>query len=259
MNSTLHRLFPRAGLLVAVLFPALLTLATPASAQDDEEGGARPRAPRSAREAAPFDMTGQWVAIISEDWRWRMITPAKGDFPSIPMTLEAQHVAEAWDPAADEAAGEACKAYGAPGLMRGPIRFRVSWEDDNTLKLETDYGRQTRLFHFAEAPADAAGSWQGRTTAEWLMSGRSGFGTMKSVTTDLRPGYLRKNGVPYSAETVYTEFWDLHTEDNGDQYLVVTNKVEDPVYLQRSFLTAIHYKKEPRGGNWDPTACDARF
>jgi hypothetical protein len=82
---------------------------------------------------------------------------------------------------------------------------------------------------------------------------------MKSVTTQLRPGYLRKNGVPYSASTVYTEHWNLHREDNGDQYIVVTNIVNDPVYLQAPWVTAIHFKKEPDGSKWDPTPCDAKF
>ena len=83
--------------------------------------------------------------------------------------------------------------------------------------------------------------------------------SLKAVTTQLRPGYLRKNGVPYSANTVYTEYWDLHTQENGDQYLVDTNSVVDPDYLQIPFVTAIHFKKEPDGSKWDPTACDARF
>lgn len=217
-----------------------------------------------ARETAPIDLTGQWVAIISEDWRWRMVTPARGDFPSIPLNLDAQLLAEAWDPAVDEAAGEACRAYGAPGLMRGPTRLRISWLDDDTLRLESDYGMQTRLFHFygafsEDSPPTGANTWQGVSTAEWIMAGESGFGSMKSVTTRLRPGYLRKNGVPYSDHTVFTEFWDVHVQDNGDRYLVVTNKVEDPVYLQLPWLTAIHFKKENDPGKWDPTPCDARF
>ena len=128
--------------------------------------------PATARAAAPFDPTGYWVAIISEDWRWRMITPAKGDFPSIPMSRQGQRVAEAWDPAKDEAAGEQCRAYGAPGLMRGPTRLHITWRDDNTLKLETDYGTQTRLFRFGGAPAaQGAKGWQGVSTAEWIIGG----------------------------------------------------------------------------------------
>ena len=233
-----------------------LIIASGAFAQFPPDGPA-PTGP--AREIAPVDLTGQWVAVISEDWRWRMVTPARGDFPSIPMNLDAQLLAEAWDPAADKAAGEACKAYGAPGLMRGPTRLRIEWLDDNTLQLESDYGMQTRLFHFDGVPEEGANTWQGISTAEWIMAGTSGFGSMKSVTTRLRPGYLRKNGVPYSDRTVFTEYWDVHVQDNGDQYLVVTNTVEDPVYLQLPWITAIHFRKEDDVSRWDPTPCDARF
>jgi len=185
------------------------------------------------------------------------------------LSAEGLRVAEAWDPAKDEAAGEQCKAYGAPGLMRGPIRLHITWQDDNTLKIESDYGTQTRLLRFAgaaEATRTGARTWQGVTAAQWTMAsgggrGRGGArrGSIKSVTTQMRPGYLRKNGVPYSDRAVFTEYWDLHTEANGDQYLVDTNLVEDPVYLQTPWITALHFKKEPDASKWDPTPCDARF
>jgi hypothetical protein len=127
------------------------------------------------------------------------------------------------------------------------------------------------LFHFrTPTPTQGAKTWQGVSAAQWIISaaaaplGRLGLdeargGSMKSVTTQLRPGYLRKNGVPYSASTVFTEYWDVHTEANGDRYLVDTNVVDDPVYLQMPFITSIHFKKEPDGSKWDPTPCDARF
>jgi hypothetical protein len=243
----------------------LLALALPLAGAHDARAQARGTAvPAPPRAAAPIDLTGQWVAVISEDWRWRMITPAKGDIVSIPLNLQGQHVAEAWDPGKDEAAGEQCKAYGAPGLMRGPIRMRISWLDDNTLKVETDYGMQTRLFRFANAAAQPGPrSWQGSTAAEWIVrgggSGRPRFGTLKAVTTNLRPGYLRKNGVPYSERAVFTEYLDLHALPNGDKLLVDTNVVEDPAYLQLPFETAIHYKLERDTSKWDPAPCDARF
>jgi hypothetical protein len=220
--------------------------------------------PQTARANAPIDLTGQWVAIISEDWRWRMITPPKGDIVSIPLNLQGQQAAEAWDPAKDEAAGEQCKAYGAPGLIRGPIRMRISWQGDTTLKLETDYGMQTRVFRFEDAaPQAGPRSWQGSTTAQWIVRGggrgAQRFGSLKSVTMNLRPGYLRKNGVPYSERAVLTEYWDVHALPNGDKYLVNTNVVDDPVYLQAPFQTAIHYKLERDTSKWDPSPCDARF
>src|SRR5687767_1930425 len=170
--------------------------ATSLAAQGEGRGAQAPATPRAQ---APVDLTGNWVAIISEDWRWRMITPSRGDFPSIPINAAAQKIAESWDPSKDEAAGDACKAYGAPGLMRGPTRLRISWLDDDTLKLETDYGMQTRLFEFRAAPTGAP-SLQGRSVAQWIFAGggrgrgAARFGTLKSVTTNLKPGYLRKNG-----------------------------------------------------------------
>ena len=108
-------------------------------------------------------------------------------------------------------------------------------------------------------------SWQGSSRAEWNIAGggrgrgAQRFGSMRSVTTNLRPGYLRKNGIPYSANAVYTEHWDLHTRPNGDRYLVITSIVEDPTYLQMPWTTALHFKQEPDGSKWDPTPCDARF
>jgi hypothetical protein len=243
------------------VFAAILSLVA-VGAHAQGRGAAAPA--QTPRAAAPIDLTGQWVAVISEDWRWRMITPSKGDFPSIPLNLKGQELAEAWDPAKDEAAGEQCKAYGAPGVMRGPTRLRIGWLDDNTLKLDTDYGMQTRLFRFGGGSTPPGPrTWQGLSRAEWVMTGpaRGGrrFGYLKSVTTNLRPGYLRKNGVPYSANAVFTEQWDVHAQPNGTRYLVVTNIVDDPVYLQSPWITAIHFTAERDNSKWDPTPCDARF
>jgi hypothetical protein len=215
------------------------------------------------RDVAPIDLTGNWVAVITEDWRWRMITPPKGDYASVPLTPEGKRVADLWDPAKDEAAGEQCRAYGAPGLMRGPTRLRISWLDHDTLELETDYGMQTRLLEFGPTPAAPAPSWQGVTSAQWMMAGRRDdglrFGSMKSVTRRLRPGYLRKNGVPYGPDAVLTEYWDVHRLPSGDQLLVLTTRVDDAVNLQMPWVTALHFKKEADGSKWDPTPCNARF
>jgi hypothetical protein len=195
---------------------------------------AAPETPPTPRAAAPIDLTGYWVSVITEDWRWRMVTAPKGDYTSIPINAEARTVGDAWDPVKDEAAGEQCKAYGAPGLMRIPGRLNITWQDDNTLKVETDAGRQTRLFHFGDWKSPGGDPTpQGDTTAQWeTRPGRRGqplpppsqrFGNLKTVTTRLRPGYLRKNGVPYSEKTTLTEYWDLHKQTNGDQWLVITN------------------------------------
>ena len=221
-------------------------------------------APAAARAAAPVDLTGLWVSVVTEDWRWRMRTPPKGDYASVPMTPAATKVANAWDPAKDTAAGEQCRAYGAPAIMRVPGRIRISWENDNTLKVETEAGTQTRLFHFAAPPAAPAPGWQGTSTANWLVAGggrRGGggarAGSLRVITTDARPGYIRKNGVPYSADARVTEHFNRTIEPNGDSWLIVTTLIEDPQYLNQRFIVSSHFKKVPDGSGWNPTPCVA--
>ena len=257
-----------------VITSVLCAAASVPLASQAQSGTAPPTPPSTPRALAPFDVAGYWVAVITEDWRWRMVTPSKGDYASIPLTPAAKRVADAWDPAKDEAAGEQCRSYGAPGLMRAPTRLRFSWLDDSTLRMESDYGMQTRLFAFRSPPQTTStrASWQGESTAQWVMAaGRGGgggqpaaaaaprFGTMKTVTRRLRPGYLRKNGVPYSANTVLTEHWVVHREADGSQYLVVTIVVDDPANLQQPWITAMHFRKEPDGTKWDPTPCSAKW
>lgn len=239
-----------------------------------------PVATLTPKAAAPIDLTGYWVAVVTEDWRWRMVTPAKGDYASVPITLAAKTVADMWDPAKDEAAGEQCKSYGAPALMRVPGRLHITWQDDSTLKVEMDAGMQTRLLHFGDWKAPEGSSWQGASVANWetprLPPGAANAaaqtpptpaksGDLMVVTNHLRPGYLRKNGLPYSSNAVLTEYWDLMTErllsaaHNGEQWIVITTKVEDPEYLQIPWITTLHFRREPGGAKWDPQPCSARW
>ncbi len=227
---------------------------------------ARAQAPASAKAAAPIDLTGYWVTIIAPDWRERMIPPAKGDYLAVPITLAAQKIADAWDPAKDEAAGLQCKSYGAPALMATPTRLHITWQDDNTLKVETDYGMQTRLLHFGnwKSPGGAA-TWQGDSNATWEMAAGRGanpsqkFGDLKIITTHIRPGYLRKNGIPYSADIRMTEFWDLVKDPGGVGRIMITQQLEDPEYLFRTWFTTFNFKQEPDAAKWDPMPCSSRW
>jgi hypothetical protein len=244
-----------------------------------QRGGGAPQPPRAPRAAAPIDLTGYWVSIVTQDWRFRMVTPRKGDYQGVQLTAEAAKVADAWDPAKDEAAGEQCKSYGAPAIMSVPGRLHITWQDDNTLKVETDAGQQTRLLRFGSAQAaDAPRTWQGVSQAQWLLPRpnvplqlrpadraadtppvRPTGGSLQVVTKNMRSGYLRKNGVPYSESAVMTEYWDLYKRPNGEEWLTITTQLDDPQYLRASRLTAPIFKKEPDGSKWDPTPCSARW
>jgi hypothetical protein len=217
--------------------------------------GPQPPAPTTPKDAAPIDLTGYWVSIVSEDWRFRMVTAPKGDYPNVPLNTDGKKVADAWDPAKDEAAADHCKAYGAPNLMRVPGRFHITWANDATLKIETDAGTQTRLLRFNAPAAPPAGRLerQGYSSAQW-----EGRGSLKVVTTGLQPGYLQTNGVPYSGKVAMTEHFDVLKEPTGDQWLVVDTIVEDPQYLTRSFVRSTHFKKQTDASGWEPTPCVVR-
>jgi hypothetical protein len=250
----------------------LLVAAAPASAQLQQT----PARVTNPRAGAPLDLSGYWVAVVTEDWRYRMVTPEKGDFPGVPLNAAGRSLANAWDPAADEARGEQCKSYGAAAIMRVPTRLHISWVDDNTLRVETDAGTQTRVLHFgASAPATGAPSWQGYSVASWegLRPGRAGLTTVRSaagppqpapegylkvITTQLRPGYLRKNGVPYGGAAQVEEYFDSFKEPNNDTWLIVTTVVTDPQYLDQSFITSSQFKKLPDARGWLPSPCEAR-
>jgi hypothetical protein len=255
------------GILAALLAPVV-------SAQF---GGPPPEPPRSARIAAPVDLTGTWVSVVTEDWEWRMVTPKKGDAESVPLNQEGRRVTDQWDPATDGM----CEAYGVAGIMRMPGRLRISWQDDYTLKIETDAGQQTRLLRFANPKAaaktpaarpvpPAQRSWQGDSVAEWMGGGAGNidpftgrgdgpgaqrWGALKVRTTNMRPGWLRRNGVPYSDQTVVTEYFTRFTHPQAGDWFVVTTTVEDPVYLTGPFITSSNFKKEPDASKFKPTPC----
>lgn len=266
MSFTL--LSARFSVLVLVLgstFAATSAEAQQPAAPAGRGAGQPPAAAATGRTQAPYDITGYWVALVTDDWRYRMLTPPKGNADYIPVNAEARRAMDTWDPAKDEASGEACRAYGAGGVMRLPGRLHITWESDNTLKMDLDAGTQTRRFVFGAAPPSAEPSWQGTSTARWMFppAGRGGrggppqTGQLVVTTTRMRPGYLRKNGVPYSANATLTEYY-LRLVDEGQEYLAVTTMVDDPQYLAQPYIKTYQYRKQTDASGWNPTPCSTK-
>jgi hypothetical protein len=256
--------------LLVFLFLFLIAIAGAKNVAFAQGRGGGPPAATTAQTLAPRDLTGYWESVVTEDWRWRMVLPIKGDFASIPLNPEGRKVADAWDPA-KETGEDQCKGYGAASIMRVPGRLYIYWQDGNTLRIDIDSGTQTRLLHFGGAPsASDAPEWQGYSLASWEglpptrgpqarpanTSGTSP-GYLKVVTTHMRPGYLRKNGIPYGAGASMEEYFDHFSEPNHDDWLVVTIVLTDPQYLTQPYVTHAAFKKIPDGSGWDPTPCRA--
>ena len=275
-----------------LMLVAVLSLALAANLRAQGRGAGAPGpAIRTPRAAAPKDLTGYWVSTVTELWRYRMIVPDKNDYQYVPLNPEGRRVADTWDLAKDQATGEECRSYGAPALLNVPGRLHIFWKDDSTLQIDTDSGTQTRVLHFGgSAPHYEAPTWQGYSVASWeggqFVDRRDGFGGpvqdrtgnltpgpalkeadyLKTVTSNLRPGYLKKNGIPYSGNAKLEEFFDVFSDPyDRNTWLTVTAVVTDPQYLIEPLFTNVHFKKI--SGNsagppaasigWDPTPCRA--
>jgi len=259
MEYPVRRSRARAFSIAAGLVVALLAMHGVGQGQ-----GQANQPPRPLRAAAPFDPTGYWSSLITQNWRLRMVPPAKGDYIGIPISAAGKKAADAWDPVKDEAVGNQCKAYGAPGLMNLPTHLRITWQDDSTLRVDTDYGTQTRLLHFGNwtPPQPRKRSRQGNSVAVWTSrrGGRGGAPSaqyLRITTTDLLSGYLRKNGVPYDENASLLEYVDLFKEPNGAAIVVWTAFVDDPANLETPYVISSQFKRQPDASGWDPTPCSA--
>jgi len=267
--------------LPAVALACLLVAGSPlapTSVAAQRGGGAAqpaaPQVPQTPKASAPLDLTGYWVSVVTEDWRWRMMTPPRGDAQGVPLSREGRRVADMWDLAKDNASGAQCKAFGVGGIMRQPGRIHITWQDDTTLRMDFDAGKQTRLIHFAAAPrsettyqGNSLAVWQTRNTGAPILEeearlGRRGGGpqgaqkgSMKVVTTGMRAGYFRKNGLPYSENAVVTEYFDRH-QDFGSEWFTVLTVLDDPKNLISPFVTTTSFKREADGSKFNPQPCE---
>lgn len=217
-----------------------------------------------------FDLTGFWVPIVTDDWLRRMITPPignTGQFERLPFNDAGRAAGMAWNPDADRAAGVECKAFGVGNILRMPTRLNITWDDDDTLRIDTDYGQQTRWLRFSSSADEAARdrqTWQGHSVASWekQRQGRGfgpgpniGPGILKVVTKGMRAGYLTRHGFPYSENAVVTEYFLRH-DDFGYEWFTVTTIVEDPQFLTQAYVTSTQFRRETNDNNWNPRPCE---
>lgn len=259
----------------APLVVVALVLFVSAGVNGQGPAGQKPAPPPpTPRSLAPLDFTGYWVSVVTEDWRYRMVMPLQGDYGSVPLNAAGRRAADLWKP---DQAGK-CEAYGVGAGMRAPGRLHITWEDDSTLKIETDAGQQTRRLYFGTPPAPGAPTWQGISTASWdgpadvidvLRTGgfdnlsrgsgaaarRLAWTPLKVVTTNFRAGWLRANGVPYSDKATVTEHFMRYAVPGSGEWLTVRTVVDDPTYLVQPFMVSTNFKQEVDGSKWNARPC----
>ena len=258
----------RAASAVAAFGILFFLLGVPGQTRAQQQGAAKGAPSLSPKDAALIDVTGYWVSIVYEDWMWRMVTPAKGDYTDVPLNAEGKKLTKAWDPEKDKKEGNECRAYGAGNVMRLPERLHITWVDDNTLQVEIDAGTQKRLFHFdgskwkggqPQLQGDSVATWeklaQRRPTSYPFGGPEPGKGgNLHVITTHMKPGYLEKNGIPYSGNAVLNERFRM-INYNGTDYLILKSIVDDPTFLTEKFYQSSEFKREPDGSKWDPSPC----
>ena len=258
---------------LATLLATAIGFAAPQGAgaptpQPAESGSARWRGgrgapqgpPPTAQAQAPFDMTGYWVSVVTEDWRWRMLTPPKGDYASVPLNAEGATRRRPVGSRQGQGGRQSvlgirrrrrCCASRCAFTSPGRMRTRSSWKRIPVSR--------PACFHFTpirQLPVNAPGRGaplhgghkqaQSEGSASAARGGSLAGGNLRVTTTNMRAAYLRKNGVPYSEDAVLTEYFNRHDEPNGDQWITVTRVVEDPKYLTMPFITSESFKKRTR-------------
>ena len=290
------------------IFQGGLAAQAPPPAQPPAPRGARgaqpPAPPQTAQNAALTDLTGYWVSVVNQDWRFRMMTPPKGDYAQVPLNAAGRKIADEFDPMLYGGTNYQisqivdCRAYGGADLMHMPTRLHITWDSPEVMKIETDWGEQTRLLHFipgqpygdmeeslktgdVDTNHDPA-SIQGHSVAAWEQpyrfnssafqrgggrgGGGGGLGNSRAneaqpggdlavVTTNLAPGWLRRNGVPYGSATRVIEHYQTFEDPTGKQWFDVTTEVIDPEYLNTPFFTSADFQKEPDDSKWAPHPC----
>ena len=229
-------------------------------------GSRRAGPPRSARAAAPVDLTGTWVSVVTEDWQWRMVTPKKGDV--------RQRAAQCRRTPCRRLCGSVartvmCEAYGVgghhadAGAAAYQLAGRLHAEDGERCRSADATAAVRRTPRRPASPSAArprrdAGkrSLQGDSVAEWQGGGAgeidpfTGRGDRPGCTAlGLAEGanheHARRTGCgatacPTARTTVVTEYFTRFTHPQAGDWFVVTTSVDDPTYLTR----LVHHQQQ---------------
>jgi hypothetical protein len=181
------------------------------------------------------DFSGDWTPLFHEDAPDRLPGPAFGDFSGMPLSDEGRMRGDSYDPNRISVVTELqCRPHGADYSMRGLANLRITRGFDPSTQQVVSFNtriafrgmeRTIWLDGREHPPEDALHTFQGFSTGVWNGD------ILEITTTHQKVSYLRRNGIPASAERVATEHWILN-----DNYLTVVTVIDDPVFLTEPWV-----------------------
>jgi hypothetical protein len=201
-----------------------------------------------------IDPSGEWAPRFHEDQPERLAGPEIGDYLGLPINDAARLRGDSWDASILTLPEHQCKPHPADYGPRGPANLRIWKEVDKDSQQLIAYHthiswqapeRTIWMDDRPHPPDYAAHTWQGFSTGKWEGD------TLTVVTTHLKTGWIRRNGIPRSDRATLTEHWIRH----GD-YLTLVSIVEDPAYLTEPFIRTTNWVLDPRQ-QIAPYPCDS--
>ena len=191
--------------------------------------------------AAQSTLAGTWNSLRTfEDEQDRGPGPDLGDYTGLPINDAARHFADSWDASRLTLQEHQCRVHVAPYIYHGPLNLRI-WEEKDpetqqlvAIKNYISTYEQTRTIWMDGRPHPspfAPHTFMGFSTGRW--DGQ----VLTVVTTHLKQGWLRRNGVPESDQTTLFERFVRH----GD-LLSHTVIITDPVYLAEPMIRTSDFR-----------------
>ena len=228
-NVTSKRIKPLVAALATLAVAVMVAL--PFMARVSAQGGGG---------GGSLDISGEWAGLFQEEQPERVAGPELGDYTGLPINDAARLHADTWSASRLTLPEEQCMPHPATYALRGPMNIRIWKEVDpitqDVIAIRTHGSwmapeRTWYLDNRPHPPAYAAHTWQGFTTARYE------FGGITTLTTHLKEGWVRRNGVHHSDEATMVEHWFRHGE-----YLTVMTIVTDPVYLTEPMVKSTNFR-----------------
>ena len=191
---------------------------------------------------AEIDLSGNWTIIYHEDWIEIGTGPDIADFTGLPLTKQAAALAMNWHASLVNVPERQC--------LQLPMEYTNRWSNTRIWKdvdsqsqellayrLRKAWGGMDRTIYMAKQPRPPRGAVH---TFAGFSLGEIDGEKLKVVTTHLKEGYSRRNGVPRSDRATITEHFIRH-----GNVLTISTIIEDPVYLTEPLVVSTSYDYAP--------------